>query len=190
MNPESEEELQAMRPISSQTQSMLEQERQTRAAAERNCALKDELLAAVSHELRSPLGAILGWAHILKRSTDPEDFAKGLDVIEQSVLAQTRLIEDLSDMNRITSGQLRLEIKPVEPRSFIDAAVEAVRRKADAREIRIGKVLNLKAGPVAGAEARGWAWSSSGTWCRRTTAACALRVLAKGAARHSRCACP
>ena len=75
-------------------------------------------------------------------------------MIDQSVQAQTKLIEDLLDISRITSGQLRLEVQPLEPRSFIDAAVEAVRPAADARGLRVRKVLDLTAGPVAGDASR------------------------------------
>jgi signal transduction histidine kinase len=75
-------------------------------------------------------------------------------VIDQSVQAQAKLIEDLLDISRITSGQLRLEVQPLEPRSFIDAAVEAVRPAADARGLCVRKVLDLTAGPVAGDASR------------------------------------
>lgn len=133
-----------------EAQTLLDREREARAEAERISALKDEFLAIVSHELRSPLAAVLGWAHMLRRCGSREEFDRGLDVIEQSVQVQTKLIEDLVDMSRITSGQLRLDIHPVEARSFIDAAVETVRPAADAREIRIRKVLDLGVPPVAG----------------------------------------
>jgi signal transduction histidine kinase len=121
-----------------------------RANAERASALKDEFLAIVSHELRSPLGAILGWAHMLRRRGSEEEFNRGLDVIEQSVQLQARLIEDLLDMRRMTSGQIRLDLQPLEPRGLIDAAVESVRPAAEAKCIRIDKVLDLSAGPLSG----------------------------------------
>jgi PAS domain S-box-containing protein len=131
-------------------EALLDCERAARDEAERLSALKDEFLAIVSHELRSPLAAILGWAHLLRLRRSQEELDRGLDVIEQSVHVQTKLIEDLVDMSRITSGQLRLDIRPVEARSFIDAAVETVLPAAGAREIRIRKVLDLGVPPVAG----------------------------------------
>jgi PAS domain S-box-containing protein len=140
--------------LAAQAQALLDREREARAEAERIGALKDEFLAIVSHELRSPLGAILGWAHMLRRRGSQEEFDSGLDVIEQSVQVQTKLIEDLVDMSRITSGQLRLAIGPVEARSFIDAAVETVRPAAEARQIPIRKVLDLGVPPVAGDSTR------------------------------------
>jgi signal transduction histidine kinase len=133
---------------------LLEQERRARLAAERKSALKDEFLALVSHELRSPLGAILGWTHILRRGASPEDLAKGLEVIEQSALGQNRLIDDLLDISRITAGQLRLEMQMHEPRALIDAAVEALRPAAEAKGIRVAKVLQLDTAPVQGDASR------------------------------------
>ncbi|NPC56783.1 sensor histidine kinase [Caenimonas soli] len=125
-----------------------------RADAERSSALKDEFLAIVSHELRSPLGAILGWAHMLRRRGGEEEFNRGLDVIEQSVHLQAKLIEDLLDMSRITSGQIRLELQLVEPRGFIDAAAEIIRPAAEAKRIRVDKVLDLSASPISGDASR------------------------------------
>jgi signal transduction histidine kinase len=151
---EAREQLSAASALAAEHQSLLEKERAARALAERLNALKDEFLAIVSHELRGPLSAIAGWAHILRLGTSEEDFNKGLEVIDQSVQAQTKLIEDLLDISRITSGQLRLEVQPVEPRSFIDAAVEAVRPATDAKGLRVRKVLDLAAGPVAGDASR------------------------------------
>lgn len=148
------QQLKAARALAAERQALLEQERAARTFAERVNALKDEFLAGVSHELRSPLSAIAGWAHMLRRGASPEDFEKGLEVIEQSVRVQTKLIEDLLDISRITSGQLRLDLQSLEPRGFIDAAVEAVRPAADEKGIHISKVLDLSAGPVAGDPSR------------------------------------
>jgi signal transduction histidine kinase len=128
----------------------LEQERRAREAAEQKSALKDEFLALVSHELRSPLGAILGWTHILRQGGQAVDLAKGLEVIEQSALAQNRLIDDLLDISRLTAGRLRLDMQVVEPRTVIDAAVEAISPAAGAKGIQVAKVLRLDTPPVRG----------------------------------------
>ena len=103
MSPSLEQELAA-------TRKALRECEAARAEAERTSALRDEFLAIVSHELRSPLGAILGWAHMLRRRGSEEEFNRGLDVIEQSVHLQAKLIEDLVDMGRMASGQVRLDI--------------------------------------------------------------------------------
>jgi signal transduction histidine kinase len=147
---ETREHLRAARALAAERQVLLENEHAARVLAERVNSLKDEFLAIVSHELRSPLSAIAGWAHILQGGASPENFEKGLEVIEQSVRVQTKLIEDLLDISRMASGRMRLELQPVEPRSFIDAAVEATRPAAEAKNIRVRKVLDLSAGPVKG----------------------------------------
>lgn len=145
-----EQEAALTRQALAETQALLESERAARAHAERMNALKDEFLALVSHELRSPMGAILGWAHMLRRRGGQEEFDKGLDVIEQSVHAQARLVEQLQDLSRMTSGRIQLDMQLVEPRVFVDAAAEAIQPAARAREIGIRKVLDLAVGPIRG----------------------------------------
>lgn len=149
-----EHELAAARRALAEAVALLDEERAARARAERVIAMNDELLGLVAHELRNPLGVILGWAHMLRRRGSQEEFDKGLDVIEQSAQAQARLIEELLEQSRLASNSLRLDMKAVEPRSFIDAAVEAIGPAARAREIGIRKVLDLTVGPVWGDAAR------------------------------------
>ena len=130
---------------------LLESERAARSSAERASQMKDDFLATLSHELRTPLGAILGWSQLLRRaSLPPEEMRKGLETIERNARVQTQLIDDLLDMSRITSGKLRLDIQNVEPIAFIEAAVETVRPSADAKGIRLEKMLDPMTGPVAG----------------------------------------
>jgi PAS domain S-box-containing protein len=134
---------------------LLASERSARTEAERMSEMKDEFLATLSHELRTPLSAILGWSHILQRGTANEaDLRKGLDVIERNARVQAQLIEDLLDMNRITSGKVRLDIQPVDPIAFIEAALETVRPAADAKGIRLEKLLDPAAGPISGDPSR------------------------------------
>ena len=83
-------------------------------------------------------------------SANEADLRKGLETIERNARVQTQLIEDLLDMSRITSGKVRLDIQPVEPVSFIEAAIETVRPAADAKGIRIEKLLDPAAGPISG----------------------------------------
>jgi PAS domain S-box-containing protein len=152
-----DEELRALSEQAAQERErLLKSERAARADAERMSSLKDEFLATLSHELRTPLNAVLGWAQILRRAkqNDPAALARGLETIERNARIQAQLIEDLLDMSRITSGQVRLDIQAVELVPVIDAAVEAVRPSADAKAIRIEKVLDPAAGPVSGDPAR------------------------------------
>jgi signal transduction histidine kinase len=124
---------------------------QAELSAERSRGeLKDEFLAVVAHELRAPLGAILGWAHMLRRDLGPEEMAKGLDVIEQSVQVQAKLIEDLLVMTRMASNKIRLDVQPVDLPAVIDAAVESVRPAAAEKGIKLRKLLDLPAPPIRG----------------------------------------
>ncbi|HZY17825.1 MAG TPA: PAS domain-containing protein [Ramlibacter sp.] len=128
---------QAQRAAQERTQ-LLESERAARAEAERASKLKDEFLATLSHELRTPLSAMLGWAHILRRKvgSDPA-VAKGIDVIERSTRVQTQLIEDLLDMSRITSGKLRLDLQPMHPIVFVQAAIDSIRPLAETSRVKV-----------------------------------------------------
>ena len=140
----------AAQKASEERQQLLESERAARSAAERMSEVKDEFLATLSHELRTPLNAILGWSQVLRSRPDgPADYQKGLETIERNARAQTHLIEDLLDMSRITSGKLRLDIQPLEPVSVIEAAVETVAHAAEAKGIRIEKLLDPAAGPIS-----------------------------------------
>ena len=128
-------------------QNLLESERHARAVAERASRMKDEFLATLSHELRTPLGTILGWAHILRAKAPPE-IAAGLEKIERSARAQTRLIEDLLDMSRIDAGKLHLHLEPASPAAIVEAALDSMRSTAEARGITLASRLDPRAGPV------------------------------------------
>jgi PAS domain S-box-containing protein len=129
---------------------LLESERAARGQAERLSASKDEFLALLSHELRTPLNAILGWTEILRRgSSTHTDFEKGLVVIERNVRAQTQLVDDLLDMSRIISGQMRFDVQPVMPYAFVHGAIESARPAASARGVQLDATLDPAAGPVS-----------------------------------------
>jgi PAS domain S-box-containing protein len=131
-----------------------ERERLLREAQEAN-RLKDEFLATVSHELRTPLTAILGWSHMLRgRQLKGEDAAKALETIERNARSQAQLIDDLLDVSRIVTGKLRLDVVPVSPHSFIDPAVEAVRPAAEAKGVRLQKVIDTGVVTVMGDPSR------------------------------------
>lgn len=104
--------------------------------------IKDEFLATLSHELRTPLNAILGWTQLLATHSLDEEVSHGLNVIERNARAQTKLIEDLLDVSRITTGKLRLAIKPISFIPVIEAAADAVRPAADAKAILLNLDLN------------------------------------------------
>jgi PAS domain S-box-containing protein len=131
-----------------------ERERLLSEAQEAN-RLKDEFLATVSHELRTPLTAILGWAHLLRGGqVGGEAAVKALETIERSARAQAQLIDDLLDVSRIVTGKLRLDVMPVSPHSFIDPSVEAVRPAAEAKGVRLQKLVDTGVETVMGDPAR------------------------------------
>jgi signal transduction histidine kinase len=123
---------------------LLGKEQKAREGAEAANRAKDEFLATVSHELRAPLNAMLGWAQIL-RSTRVDDatLAHAIEIIERSARTQSRLIEDLLDTARIVSGKLRLDIQPVDLTSLIENAVEVLQPAAEAKRIEIQLMLNV-----------------------------------------------
>lgn len=128
----------------------LENARLYREAQETN-RMKDEFLATLSHELRSPLNAMLGWAKLLNsRKFDEATTIRAIDAIERNARAQAQLVEDLLDVSRIIQGKFRLDVRPIELTTVIEAAIETVRPAADAKEIRLQTVLDPDAGPVAG----------------------------------------
>lgn len=102
--------------------------------------LKDEFLATLSHELRTPMTPILGWAQILQRSSgDPAKVLQAAEVIERNARAQNRIVDDLLDMSRIISGKVRLDVRLTDLVDIIDAALDTVTAAADARGICLQK---------------------------------------------------
>ena len=119
--------------------------------AEESSRLKEEFLATISHELRTPLSAILGWTRMLRLGQlSKEDEHKALDTIERNARAQAQLVDDLLDVSRIITGKLRMDVRPADPNSFIDAAVEAVRPAAEAKGVRVQKVIDTGAISIPG----------------------------------------
>ena len=112
--------------------------------------MKDEFLATLSHELRTPLSAMLGWSQLLRGERNEETLREGLEVIERNARAQTQLIEDLLDMSRIVSGKIRLDVQHVDIAAVINASVDLLKPSADARGIRVHRVLDPLASPVSG----------------------------------------
>jgi PAS domain S-box-containing protein len=117
---------------------LLEREQTARAEAEAANRSKDEFLAILSHELRSPLNPILGWAEILQsQKLDQDTTNYALQTIERNAKLQTKLIEDLLDISRIIQGKISLELYPVNLVSTIEAAREIVRLTAEEKAIAL-----------------------------------------------------
>ncbi|WP_375502398.1 ATP-binding protein [uncultured Nostoc sp.] len=130
-------------------------EQAAREQAQTANRIKDEFLAVLSHELRSPLNPILGWSRLLRNGTlNAAKTAIALETIERNAKLQAQLIEDLLDISRILSGKLNLEMAPVNLASTIEAAIETVRLAAEAKSIQIERVFDPNIGQILGDSAR------------------------------------
>jgi CheY-like chemotaxis protein len=130
---------------------LLLRERAARETAEAATRSKDEFLAVVSHELRSPLNAILGYAALLRYgSLDALEIKRAADVIERSGKAQAHLIDDLLDTARIISGKLRLAVGPVNLVSVIEDSVQTIHLAAEAKGVSLQADLPPEIGQITG----------------------------------------
>src|SRR5215216_246729 len=130
---------------------LLASENVARREAERANRLKDEFLATISHELRNPLNAILGWSHMLRvGKLTPQNSERAVETIFRNAKSQAQLVSDLLDVSRIISGKLRLDVRAVDLIYIIDAAIDSVRPAAEAKGIRLQAILDPAAGPISG----------------------------------------
>ena len=129
--------------------------RQEAEGLRENGRLKDAFLATVAHELRTPLSAMLGWAHVLREEkVDEATSVRALDAILRNARAQMRLIADLLDVSRIVAGTMQVEMQAVEPVAVIRAALETVRPAAESKGITLTSNVDAEAGPVTGDPSR------------------------------------
>ena len=125
---------------------LLVRERDARRHAEEADRLKDEFLATLSHELRTPLTSILGWASMIRNGeVEGANAERAIETIERNARSQARLIDDLLDVSRIITGNLRLELDPLNLAPIVEAAVDALRPTADAKGIG----LRMEFAPVS-----------------------------------------
>jgi len=117
-----------------------------RAAALEAAQRRDEFLTTISHELRSPLNAILGWTQVLEPRRDlPSDVHDALHVIRRNALRQRQLLDDLVDMSRVVSGALRIEPRPMRIQDALDEACQAVRPEMDRKGIHLDCAVDSSA---------------------------------------------
>ncbi|HKP83765.1 MAG TPA: ATP-binding protein [Pyrinomonadaceae bacterium] len=130
---------------------LLSSEKLARSEAERANRLKDEFLATISHELRNPLNAIMGWAHMLRlgKLTDV-NAERAVETIYRNAKSQAQLVADLLDVSRIISGKLRLDVRTVDLIYIINAAIDSIRPAAEAKGIRLQTMLDTATGPISG----------------------------------------
>ncbi|MBD2308978.1 PAS domain S-box protein [Chroococcidiopsis sp. FACHB-1243] len=130
---------------------LLAREQAARESAESANRIKDEFLAVLSHELRSPLNPILGWSKLLQKGKlDAAKTANALATIERNAQLQSQLIEDLLDISRILRGKLSLNQIPVDLRMVISSALETVRLAAQAKSLQIQTTLSPDIGAAIG----------------------------------------
>ena len=134
-----------------ETASLFDRALKARQEAEAASRAKDDFLAMLGHELRTPLNAMLGWVSLLQAGNlTAETSEKALGAIQRSIQAQAQLINDMLDISRIATGQMRLSVKPVDLGTLLQAAVETIRPTAEAKQVRLQAILDSGALLVAG----------------------------------------
>ena len=131
-------DISARKEVEEARATLLAREHAARVELERASRMKDEFLAVLSHELRTPLNAVLGYASLLATGSLPrERTAHALKAIQRNAQAQSRLIESLLDLSRITAGKLELDLRRIDARKLVESAVDVVRPDADAKGIAL-----------------------------------------------------
>jgi two-component system, chemotaxis family, CheB/CheR fusion protein len=121
---------------------LLAQEQLARQSAETANRAKDDFLSNLSHELRNPLTAIIGWAQLIRSNKlDSSRIDRGLEVIYRSAKAQSQLIEDMLDLSRIASGKLHLNLVRLDLASLVNTAIVSVELAAKTKSIEISSNL-------------------------------------------------
>ncbi|HMH45233.1 MAG TPA: ATP-binding protein, partial [Pyrinomonadaceae bacterium] len=117
---------------------LLASERAARERAEAASRAKDEFVAMISHEIRSPLNAILGWSQVLRKGAlDKTATANALESVERNARAQAQLVSDLLDISRVITGKLRINARPVDIMNSLESALESIHPAAEAKQITI-----------------------------------------------------
>jgi len=124
----------------------VERERVDALAREREAnRLKDEFLATLSHELRTPMNAVLGWTRVLRSTAaDAATRDRGLESIERNARAQARLIEDLLEVSRIVTGKLRLRVTEVDLAAIVDTTVDIVKPASLAKKLQLRTQIDAR----------------------------------------------
>jgi signal transduction histidine kinase len=116
---------------------------EAQAKAEAANRLKDEFLTTVSHELRAPLTAMLGWVALIRGGRlDKESTERALETVERNTRAQKKLVDDLLDISTIVTGNFSLDIEPTDIFYVIESAVESIRPEAEAKGVRLQQNLD------------------------------------------------
>jgi PAS domain S-box-containing protein len=137
--------------LDQEREGLLKREHEARAEAEIANRGKDEFLATLSHELRSPLNAIVGWATMLRKSElEPNEVQRAVEIIDRNARLQTRLIDSVLDVSRIVSGKFQIDSHPVNLNEVLEAAVDSMKPTADQKEIQLVRNFDPSGPPVSG----------------------------------------
>jgi CheY-like chemotaxis protein len=129
----------------------LQQAQEAQRVAEQALRMKDEFLAILSHELRTPMSAMLGWLHLLKvGKLTPEQQGNALETIERNARIQTQLVNDLLDVSRIVTGKMELDPEVMPLDRALESAIDSARLEGDARRIELKAHLGRGAWHVKG----------------------------------------
>ncbi|MCC5638405.1 PAS domain S-box protein [Nostoc sp. CHAB 5844] len=137
--------------LEAERQRLLQLEQAARAEAEAANRTKDEFVAMVSHDLRSPLNAILGWTQLLRtRKFDKESVNRALETIERNAQSQAKLLEDLLNMSRLLRGKLHLELRQVNLAAIVGEAIQAAYPTANAKNLHLESMIDQSIPPIIG----------------------------------------
>jgi PAS domain S-box-containing protein len=140
----------AEREAAHERERLLRSEQQARDEAERQGRLKDEFLATLSHELRTPMNAILGWLSILESGKPIREIHSALAVVRRNADLQSKLIEDLLDMNRFVSGTVQIEVAPLDIGRLLQTTMQGLQPAADAKDVQLIASVEQTPEPVNG----------------------------------------
>jgi len=131
-------DISGQKQIEAERQRAFDRERIARAQAEEATRLKDDFLANLSHELRTPMNIIIGWAHLLKKGPlSEEQKIRAADAIGRAARSQAQLIEDLLDVSRIVTGKFRMEMSTVNIETVLRSTVESLRLVASSKQVTV-----------------------------------------------------
>jgi len=148
-------DIQEQKQIQQERAHLLELEQAARAKAETANRIKDEFLAVLSHELRTPINAILGWSMLLQNGRlEAEKTSQAIATIERNAKLQVQLIEDLLDVSSILQGKLTLQIKNIHLESIVLSAIETMALAAQTKSIQVSTIFAQNVGPVLGDSTR------------------------------------
>jgi PAS domain S-box-containing protein len=136
------------RESAQEREQLLKREREARDEAERQGRLKDEFLATLSHELRTPMNAILGWLSIVESGKPVRDLPSVLEVIGRNARIQAKLIDDLLDMNRLLSGNVHLDVIGVHVATLLEVTLQSLQPAADAKGVTLLSAVDPTVGEI------------------------------------------